>query len=64
MSILTDDSLEFAKEHIQKFYASDFFPKAFEFDALWHSWDEVKTELKSKNVDKFWVLPPIATTSY
>lgn len=64
MGILTDDSIDFAKEHIQKFYASDFFPKAIEYDALWHSWDEVKAELKSKNIDKFWVLPPIATASY
>ncbi len=64
MSILTDDSLEFAKEHIQKFYASDFFPKALEYDALWHSWDEVKAELKSKNVEKHWVLPLVTKTSF
>ena len=64
MSILTDESLEFAKEHIQKFYASDFFPKAIEYEALWYSWSEVKAELKSKNVDKYWVLPPVATTSF
>jgi hypothetical protein len=63
MSILSDESLEFAKEHIQKFYASDFFPKAIEYEALWHSWDEVKAELKSKNVNKFWVLPPHTATS-
>lgn len=64
MSILTDESLDFAREHIQKYYASDFFPKAFEYEALWHSWDEVKAELKSKNIDKIWVLPPIIATSY
>lgn len=63
MSILNDDSLEFAKKHITKFYDSDFFPRAFEFDALWHSWDEVKKELSSKNVAKHWVTSPKTLTS-
>ena len=31
-----------------------------EFDALWHSWDEVKHELTSKNVNKLWVTHPRA----
>ncbi len=34
MSILTDESLEFAKEYIEKFYAPDFFPKAIEYEAI------------------------------
>ncbi|MCQ8181868.1 RNA-directed DNA polymerase [Methylomonas sp. SURF-1] len=63
MSILSDDSLEFAKKHITKFYDSDFFPRAFEFDALWHSWDEVKKELSSKNIAKHWVTSPKTLTS-
>lgn len=58
MSRLTENSLEFAKEHIAKYYDSDFFPKPFEFDALWHNWNEVKAELSGKNVDKIWVSPP------
>ena len=41
MTILTDQSLEFAREHIQKFYDSDFFPKPVEFEALWHQWEAV-----------------------
>lgn len=63
MSILSDDSLEFAKKHITKFYDSDFFPRAFEFDALWHSWDDVKKDLVSKNVSKHWVTSPRTLTS-
>ena len=46
MTILTEQSLEFAREHIGKYYDSDFFPKAIEFDALWHQWDEVKKDLE------------------
>ncbi len=58
MSKLTDDSLEFAKDHIEKYYDSDFFPKQFEFDAIWHNWAEVKSELTGKNIEKMWVFPP------
>lgn len=60
MAILSEWSLEFAKEHISKFYDSDFFPKPTEFDAIWHNWPEVKKELLSKNVSKISVAPPRA----
>lgn len=63
MSILTDESLEFAKKHVTKFYDSDFFPRAFEFDAIWHSWNDVKRELASKNISKYWVTSPRTLTS-
>ncbi|UZE14341.1 RNA-directed DNA polymerase [Pseudomonas sp. B21-053] len=43
--MLTDDSLEFARNHITSFYDTDFYPKPFEFSALWHSWAEVKIYL-------------------
>jgi hypothetical protein len=62
MTILTDQSLEFAREHIHKFYDSDFFPKPREFDAIWHQWEDVKKELLSKNVTKFWITSPRAMT--
>ncbi len=58
MSKLTEESLDFARQHIEKFYDSDFFPKPFEFEAIWHNWDEVKAEISSKNVEKLWVFPP------
>jgi hypothetical protein len=62
MAILSEAALEFAKEHIERYYDSDFFPKPAEFEALWHQWDEVKKELLSKNVSKLWVTPPRAMT--
>jgi hypothetical protein len=43
--VLTDASLEFARNHIIAFYDTDFYPKPFEFYALWHSWAAVKTYL-------------------
>lgn len=42
MGKLTEDSIEFARKHIEHYYDSDFFPKAFEFEAIWHCWDDVK----------------------
>ena len=62
MAIISENSLDFAKDHITKYYDSDFFPKPVEFDALWHQWPEVKSELMSKNVGKLWVTPPRAMT--
>lgn len=62
MTILTDQALQFAREHIEKFYDSDFFPKPPEFGALWHQWEDVKKELMSKNVPKLWVTSPRAMT--
>lgn len=62
MAIIKEDSLEFAREHISRYYDSDFFPKPIEYEALWHQWDEVKAELMSKNVGKLWVTSPRAMT--
>ncbi|GGJ98222.1 RNA-directed DNA polymerase [Pseudomonas matsuisoli] len=62
MAILSEESLDFAKAHIEKYYDSDFFPKAFEFEALWHHWPQVKQELQSKNISKFLVSNPYNST--
>ncbi|WP_201616011.1 RNA-directed DNA polymerase [Psychrobacter urativorans] len=63
MSLLSDDSLEFAKKHIERYYDSDFFPKSQEYSALWHSWDSVKKELSSTNISKIFVASPTTSTS-
>lgn len=62
MATLNDADLEFAKSHIEHFYDSDFFPKHFEFEALWHFWPEVKHELSSKNIPKLQALQPRTAT--
>lgn len=40
--LLTDESLDFARRHLTKYYDTDFFPKPFEFNAIWYKWDELK----------------------
>lgn len=62
MAILSEKSLDFARDHITKYYDSDFFPKPIEYEALWYHWDDVKKELMSKNIAKLWVTQPRAMT--
>lgn len=56
--MLTDDSLDFARQHISAFYDTDFYPKPFEYGALWYFWDDVKEHLlKTKENELFSGLP-------
>jgi hypothetical protein len=52
MSNLTEPALEFAKQHVRSFYASDFFPDPDEFDAVWMGWDEVLSFYKTAEIAK------------
>lgn len=63
MAKLNRASLEFAKAHIIKFYDSDFFPKPFEFEALWANWDEVVTHLTCNDVNGYTIDQPRTFTS-
>lgn len=63
MSKLTEDSVEFAKKHIQHYYDSDFFPKGFEFEAIWHCWDDVKKYLLGSNIGKLRTKHPLTMAS-
>ncbi|EHH2475234.1 reverse transcriptase [Vibrio vulnificus] len=63
MSKLTDDSLEFARKHIENYYDSDFFPKAFEYESIWHNWDKVKQHLTGTNVNKLRTKHPLTMAS-
>lgn len=58
MARLSRESLEFAKNHINHFYDSDFFPKPFEYKALWAKWDEVVTHLTCNEIDKYSIEQP------
>ncbi len=57
-TIVNNDALDFARRHISDFYDTDFFPKPFEFDAIWFKWDEVKAEI-SKRIPQIWGTPPV-----
>jgi hypothetical protein len=63
MSKLTEDSLEFAKKHIENYYDSDFYPKAFEYEAIWHNWDKVKAHLTGTNIHKLRTKHPLTMAS-
>ncbi|MGF6369675.1 hypothetical protein OKW40_002425 [Paraburkholderia sp. RAU6.4a] len=58
--MLTDESLDFARAHITTFYDTDFYPKPFEYSALWYFWDEVKEHLKKTQPNELFVGPPKA----
>jgi len=63
MARLNREALEFAKAHIIKYYDSDFFPKPFEFEALWANWDEVVRYLTSNDVSGYAIEQPRTFTS-
>jgi hypothetical protein len=49
---LSRTSLEWAKNHINKYYDSDFYVKPFEFKAIWSNWDEILSYLSEKNLEE------------
>lgn len=49
---LTEDSLEFAKKHIDGYCDSDFFPFPFEYKAIWAKWDELKEYLLNREINE------------
>ena len=63
MSKLTNESLEFAREHIENYYDSDFFPKSFEYESIWHCWNNVKTHLTNTNINKLRTKHPLTMAS-
>ncbi|EKM20661.1 RNA-directed DNA polymerase [Vibrio harveyi] len=64
MTYLDNESLEFARTHIQSYYDSDFFPKADEFVAIWHSWDSIKTALIETPLSSYQSTAPRTAVSY
>lgn len=64
MVYLTDESLEFARQHILSYYDSDFFPKADEFIAIWHSWEHIKASLLEIPLGEYKPKAPRTAVSY
>lgn len=58
MKILTEASLDFARRHITSFYDTDFYPKPFEYKALWYQWDDVKKYLLATPLTQSFVGQP------
>ena len=47
---LSEESLEFAKNHIIKYWDSDFFPKSEIFNYLWMIWPQIKNYLSNTDI--------------
>jgi hypothetical protein len=60
MKILTEASLDFARKHITSFYDTDFYPKPFEYRALWYQWEDVKKYLLGTPLTQSFSGPPRA----
>jgi hypothetical protein len=47
---LEEANLEFARKHVEHYYASDFYPDPPDFEAIWAAWPDVKKLLIERNV--------------
>lgn len=54
---LTVESIDFARNHIEFNYDSDFFPNADYFKEIWDVWDKVKDYLLNTDIADFEVFP-------
>jgi hypothetical protein len=59
MFTLKENYIEWAVKHLQKYSHSDFYPKIFEFSAIFHNWEQVKTYILSLDLDKYCPKPPV-----
>jgi reverse transcriptase-like protein len=58
MANLSPESVEFARQHLSAYWDSDFFPRAFEFAALWAQWPQVRDYLTTTPVADLEVVLP------
>jgi hypothetical protein len=58
MAKLSLESVQFARNHITSYWDSDFFPKPFEFDAIWRNWNEALEYLTTQDVSAMPVASP------
>lgn len=58
-TLISADSLDFALRHITSYYDTDFFPRAEEFFAIGHLWDDVKVHILDSELDQVLSAPPL-----
>lgn len=51
--LTTEDALSFSRRHLTAYYDTDFFPKPFEFGAIWYKWDDVVRVLSNPGWQPF-----------
>lgn len=54
------DSIEWAFNHLRKYYDSDFYPRLFEFSAIGHNWNSIKAHLASLDLNNYTPKSPIS----
>ena len=59
MLTLKESYVEWAVKHLRKYSHSDFYPKLFEFNAVFHSWEQVKTFILSLDLDNYYPKSPM-----
>ena len=50
---LEETSIEWALLHVTNLYDSDFYPRLFEFEAIKHSWTNIKAHLLAIDLDEY-----------
>lgn len=58
MLTLQEASLDWALAHVETFGDTDVFPTPFEYEAIRHDWDTLKTYLAEQNILEWKVRPP------
>lgn len=51
--LMTEEALNFSRRHLTAYYDTDFFPKPFEFGAIWYKWKDVVHVLSSPGWQPF-----------
>jgi hypothetical protein len=54
------DSIEWAFNHLRKYYDSDFYPRLFEFSAISHNWTEIKEFISRIDLENYTPKSPVA----
>ena len=61
METVKEQHLEWAQKHLQKYSHSNFFPRIFEYSAIFHNWPNVKEYILSLDLTSY---VPAASTTY
>ena len=64
MVSVKEQHLEWALKHLQKYSHSDFYPRMFELQAIFHNWPKVKEYILAIDLSKYVPKPAILSLAY
>jgi len=64
MVTVKEQHLEWALKHLQKYSHSDFYPRMFELQAIFHNWAKVKEYILALDLSKYVPKPAITSLAY